>query len=211
MITTPQDAGLRPISTPHSLFRQWVATNALGLGLGMALFAAVAECVEQSGILGAAEIGERVGHLIGLALAGVVFGLMQRRVLRRYVAVPGWALLGTAIGLLLGYILGYELGGPPLDFVLAPALAALLGGAQQWLAFRRQGTGSRWWIALSAFGFGLGGVAGSLVAIMGLGDALGGSLPAWIVLNGVVFGIAGAVGGAISGLLLRHMIRTGDL
>ena len=113
MDTTPQDSALQPLSAPHSMFRQWVAANALGLGLGMALFAAVAEGIERSGILGAPELGERVGHIIGLALAGSFFGLMQRRVLRRYVALSGWMLLGTMFGLMLGYILGYELGGPP--------------------------------------------------------------------------------------------------
>lgn len=211
MITISRDIDIQPISTPHSMFRQWVVANAVGLGLGMALFAAVAEGIERSGILGAPEIGERVGHIIGLALAGAVFGLMQRRVLQRYITVSPWTLLGTAIGLMLGYILGYELGGPPLDFVLAPALAGLLGGIVQWRALRPARRAGSWpWVSMA--GLLVGGAAGTAVAVAGLGDALGGSLVAWTILNGLVFGIAGAIGGAISGVLLRRLISNpGDL
>jgi hypothetical protein len=45
----------------------------------MAIFAAVAEGIEQSGVLGSNETGELIGHLIGLSLAGALFGLMQWR------------------------------------------------------------------------------------------------------------------------------------
>jgi hypothetical protein len=61
--------------------------------------------------------------------------------------------LGTSIGLAIGYILGYIMGGPPFDFILAPALAMLLGGFAHWLALRRQTTGAGWWVALSTVGF----------------------------------------------------------
>jgi hypothetical protein len=205
MITTSRDIDMQPATAPSNLFRHWVAANALGLGVGMALFAAVAEGIEQSGLLGAPELGERAGHIVGLALAGTIFGLAQWRLLRRYTSISAWAVLGTALGLALGYIVGYELGGPPIDFVLAPALAALLGGIVQLGALRQQARSAGWWPVLSAVGFGLGGIAGTAVAIVGLGDALGGSLAAWIILNGIVFAIAGAVGGAISGALLRRL------
>jgi hypothetical protein len=209
MDTTLQEIDRQPSSTPSSLFRQWVVASALGLGLGMALFAAVAEGIEQSGILGGPEIGERAGHIIGLALSGAIFGLMQWRALRRHFAVPAWMVPGTLAGLMLGYIVGYELGGPPIDFVLAPALAGLFGGIAQWRALRRQARTAGWLPILSAAGFGLGGISGTAVAILGLGDALGGGLPAWIALNGIVFTIAGAVGGAITGALLQHLTRSG--
>ena len=204
MNTTLREIDRQPSSAPRRMFEQWVAANALGLGLGMALFAAVAESIEQSGLLGAPELGERAGHIVGLALAGAVFGLMQWRVLRHHLAVSAWMALSTLVGLMLGYVVGYELGGPPLDFVLAPMLAGLIGGIAQWRALRRQARIAGWWPALCAVGFGFGGIAGTAVAILGLGGALGGGLPAWIALNGIVFAIAGAIGGAISGALLRQ-------
>jgi hypothetical protein len=107
----------------------------------MALFAAVAEGIEQSGVLGSPELGDGVGHLIGLA--GALFGVMQWLVLRRHVARTGWGVLGTAVGLTAGYIGGYIMR-PPFDFVLAPALAGLLGGVGQWFALRRHVVGAAW-------------------------------------------------------------------
>jgi len=153
----------------------------------MAIFAAVAEGIEQSGVVGNPELADNVGHIIGLALAGAIFGLLQWAVLRRHFTSTGWGVLGTSIGLAIGYILGYIMGGPPFDFILAPALAMLLGGFAQWLALRRQTTEAGWWVALSTVGFTIGGIVGTVIAIMGLGDALGGSYPAWIALNGVVY------------------------
>src|SRR5215216_5133267 len=88
----------------RNFWRSWVAANTIGFGAGMALFAAIAEGLEQSGALGSAELGEKVGHVIGLALAGVILGAMQWRVLRRYVGGTGWAVAATSLGLLLGYI-----------------------------------------------------------------------------------------------------------
>ncbi len=186
---------------------RWIAANALGLGMGMALFAAVAEGIEQSGVLGSPELGDGVGHLIGLALAGALFGVMQWLVLRRHVARTGWGVLGTAVGLTAGYIGGYIMGGPPFDFILAPALAGLLGGVGQWFALRRHVVGAAWWILATPLGFLIGGIVGTAIAIIGLGDALGGSYLAWIVLNGVVYVVAGAIGGSLSGSVLMWLLR----
>jgi hypothetical protein len=190
-----------------NLWRTWVIANMVGLGVGMALFAAVAEGIEQSGVLGAGELGDVMGHLIGLLLAGALFGLMQWLVLRRYILRTGWAVLGTSAGLWVGYVVGYILGGPPFDFILAPLLAAFLGGLVQWLALRRVVAGAGWWVAASTLGFALGGIVGTAIAVLGLGDALGGSYMAWIALNGVVYLVAGAIGGAITGSVLVRLLR----
>ena len=196
-----------PANAASDIWRTWVFANAVGLGVGMAIFAAVAEGIEQSGVLGTPELGENVGHIIGLALAGAIFGLLQWAVLRRHFISTGWGVLGSSIGLAIGYILGYIMGGPPFDFILAPALAVLLGGFAQWWALRRQTTGAGWWVATSTVGFTVGGILGTAIAILGLGDALGGSYPAWIALNGVVYLVAGAVGGVISSPVLARMLR----
>src|SRR6185312_12060793 len=75
----------------QSFRRTWVLAKVVGLGVGMALFATVAEGVERSGIVGSPESGDIVGHLIGLPLAGVLFGFMQWLVLRRYITLSGWS------------------------------------------------------------------------------------------------------------------------
>jgi hypothetical protein len=194
------------IDLGYDFQRMWISANALGLGVGMALFAAIAEGMEQSGILGSPELGDKVGHLVGLALAGALFGLMQWSVLRRYISQTGWSTLGSAVGLTVGYIGGYIMGGPPFDFILAPALAGLLGGIAQWFALRHV-AGVGWWAPASALGFLIGGIAGTAIAILGLGDALGGSYLAWIALNGVVYLVAGAIGGAITASVLIRLLR----
>src|SRR4029450_4410277 len=95
----------------------WTFGNAIGVGVGMAIFAAVAEGIEQSGVLGNPELGDNVGHIIGLALAGPFLGLLQWALLRPPFTSAGWGVLGTSIGLAIGYILGYIMGGPPFDFI----------------------------------------------------------------------------------------------
>ena len=126
------------LANGRSFWRSWVVTNTIGFGVGMALFAAIAEGLEQIGVLGSAELGEKVGHVIGLALAGAILGIMQWRVLRHRFAGTGWAMLGTSVGLLLGYIVGYEVGGFPFDYLVGPALAGLLASGAQSLVLRRK-------------------------------------------------------------------------
>src|SRR5215213_7389661 len=153
------------IKAAPDIRRTWVLANAVGLGVGMAIFAAVAEGIEQSGVLGSPELGENVGHIIGLAIAGAIFGLLQWAVLRRHFTSTGWGVLGSSIGLAIGYILGYIMGGPPFDFILAPALAVLLGGFAQWRALRQQTAEAGWWVATSTVGFTIGGILGTAIAI----------------------------------------------
>ena len=52
-----------PANGAPDIWRAWVLANAVGLGVGMAIFAAVAEGIEQSGVLGSPELGENVGHI----------------------------------------------------------------------------------------------------------------------------------------------------
>jgi hypothetical protein len=186
--------------------RSWIRANALGFGVGMALFAAIAEGMERSGLFGSPEVGDIVGHLIGLILAGALFGMVQWMALRRHVAVTGWAVLGTTVGLYIGYVSGYELGGFPFDYILGPALAGLLGGAVQWLTMRRHISGAGWWVLASALGFLLGGIAGVALAFLGLGEAIGGSYFGWIVLNGLISAIVGVIGGAITWSALARLL-----
>lgn len=190
----------------QSFRRTWVLANVVGLGVGMALFATVAEGVERSGIVGSPESGDIVGHLIGLPLAGVLFGFMQWLVLRRYITLSGWSALAAGAGLAVGYIMGYVLGGPPFDFILAPTLAGLFIGFAQWLVLRQRAERAGLWVLVSTVGFAFGGIVGTAVAILGLGDALGGSYLAWIALNGVVYAVAGAVGALLTGGMLMRLL-----
>ncbi|HEY3227989.1 MAG TPA: hypothetical protein VGJ87_02140 [Roseiflexaceae bacterium] len=173
----------------------------------MALFVALAEGIEQSGVFGPGELGGIVGHLIGLLLAGALFGLAQWRGLRRYVPRATWPVLGASAGLWLGYAAGYEIFGFPFDYILGPGLAAALAAVAQWSALRRQVAGAGWWVAASALGFMLGGIAGLVPAFLGLGEAIGTTYLGWIALNGLMGAINGAIGGAIAGAVLVRLLR----
>ena len=91
----------------RSFWRAWILANGLGLGAGMALFAVIGEGFKQGGILGTPKANVIVGHLIGLLLAGALFGIAQWLVLRRFVPRTGWAVLAASAGLWLGYVVGY--------------------------------------------------------------------------------------------------------
>lgn len=189
-------------NTRRTLVRSWVVANVLGLGVGMAIFAAVAEGVEQSGVLGSGEAGEIVGHLLGLLIAGALFGYAQSHALGHRRARAAWAMLGSGAGLWLGYVAGYELIGFPFDYILGPALAATLAGAAHWPALRQRGGSAGWWLAANGFGFLVGSLPGLALAFLGLGEAIGGSYFGWMALNGLMALIAGLIGGAISGAAL---------
>lgn len=182
--------------------RRWVLANVLGLGVGMAIFAAVAEGVEQSGVLGGGEMGEIVGHLLGLLIAGALLGYAQSHALGHRRARAAWAMLGGGAGLWLGYIAGYELVGFPFDYILGPALAATLAGIAHWPALRQRGGSAGWWLAANGLGFIVGSLPGLALAFLGLGEAIGGSYLGWIALNGLMALITGMIGGAISGAAL---------
>jgi hypothetical protein len=193
--------------TQTGLFRRWVAANTIGLGAAMAIFAAIAEGVEQSGVLGSEAAGEIGGHLLGLAIAGALFGLAQARPLGVPAARAGRAMLAGALGLWIGYVAGYELGGFPFDYILGPAAAAVLAGVAQRALLRQHGVGVAVWVGASAGGYMLGSLPGLALAFLGLGEAIGATIGGWAVLNGLMGGIAGAVGGAITGAVVVRRLR----
>jgi hypothetical protein len=161
-----------PANAEPDVWRTWVFANAIGLGVGMAIFAAVAEGIEQSEVLGPGQTGETVGHLVGLLLAGAIFALMQWTMLRRYVARPAGTVLAAAVGLILGYGAGYEILGFPFDYIIGPGLSAGLSALVQWRALRHSARAG-WWAPTSALAFMLGSLPGLALAFLGLGEAIG--------------------------------------
>ena len=87
---------LESMHIKRGFWRAWVSANVLGLGAGMALFALIGEGFKQGNILGSPKDNVIIGHLIGLLLAGALFGIAQWLVLRRYIPWMGW---GTLAGL----------------------------------------------------------------------------------------------------------------
>ena len=89
---------LESMHIKRGFWRAWVSANVLGLGAGMALFALIGEGFKQGNILGSPKDNVIIGHLIGLLLAGALFGIAQWLVLRRYIPWMGWVGLAASAG-----------------------------------------------------------------------------------------------------------------
>ncbi len=160
-------------------------------------------------------------NLIGGAGLGIVLGLTQWLVLRRYVASAGWwvpaSILGAACGAALGMAAADALG--PMFFAMdvssvrpapgglrpllnmaasagiAGAGVGLLLGVAQWLVLRRAVAGAGRWIVASALGW---------PAALAIGAACitGGGFLAGLL-------VAGMVGGSVTGGTLARLVGDG--
>jgi hypothetical protein len=98
-----------------------------------------------------------------IPIAGLVTGVMQYGLLRRYLSRMGWWVLGTIGGWLLGVLLiaipiwlNWTDGSINLD--LAFILMGLAIGAGQWLLLRHRLPWASWWIGANVVGWGLSGL-----------------------------------------------------
>jgi hypothetical protein len=185
---------------------QWVLANVLGLTLALMSVAVIDRVGGDDG-----GVADGLSHIIGLALAGAVVGILQVLVLRRLVQGAAWGILASSVALPVGFILGFTLGGPPIDFFGSFVLLGLLSGITYWLVLRRQAQGAGWYVLASSGGWLLGGVAALLVAIT-LGDAVNAvirdeTLGFLAILS--LLGIAGGlVGGTITGVALARLLQS---
>jgi hypothetical protein len=95
-----------------------------------------------------------------IPIAGFVTGVMQYRLLRRYLSRMGWWVLATIGGWLMGALLiaisawrNWPAGSLSLD--LAFILMGLTIGVGQWLLLRRRLPRASWWIGANVVGWGL--------------------------------------------------------
>jgi len=144
----------------------WIGTTVAGLALGMTVSTTLLRA-------GGRPLSQVLGGLVFVALFGAVIGailgLVQLLAIRR---VP-WRMwiaataLGSAAGFAGAAVVGEQVANvisPTTNIVLggaaiqisAGAMAGLGIGSVQWLVLRRPLDVSRWWIAASAVGAGLG-------------------------------------------------------
>lgn len=127
-----------------------------------------------------------------------------------------WILL-TAVGLSLGIALGVLLQEPIEALVgmilVTPVVTALVGGslgAAQWLELRRHLEASNRWLVATAVGLGAG-LAGGVVAVEVVGQALLGHPLRLLTLGTVAQAasmlVVGLIAGALLGLVQRGAVR----
>jgi len=211
-----------------NLWSRWVLANGLGELVGLGAVAVV-------GVALAKTFEAQMGSFAGLAGAGVmitlgtfegvVVGMAQWLVLRRPLPAlsrRSWILASAAgafaawtLGMIPSTLIGFgaDAGAAPpaemsdaLMYGLAAAMGAVLGpilGVPQWLALRRHVRRAFWWIPANAGAWALG----MPIVFVGAGSAPPGNV-FWLVATGLLTaGAAGAVVGAMHGLVLVRLVQ----
>jgi hypothetical protein len=220
---TPFPRGVR------RLYRRWIVANgwseALGLGTTLLVGMATASWLERAGA-GGLLLGAAGAVALGTLLEGVVVGVAQERVLRD--VLPGlrarvWT-IATALGAGLAWLIGMlpstilalvaPAGGtaapvepsPAVQYSLAAALGLVTGpilGFAQWLVLRRQVPRAGRWLWANAGAWAVG------MPVIFLGMDLVPWSRGGVALVAAIYAVAGAAGavvGAIHGLVLLRLV-----
>ena len=188
------------------LWLWWVLAGTVGWAVGGPLGVAVG----RSGDI-------IVAGSVGIALGGILTGVLQWLVLRRQVAWVGWWVLTIPVGAAVAGVVGATVGmvaglvsnpgspsplggadlGVDVGWVVGAGLFGPVLGVLQWLVLRRQVARAGWWVLVTTVGWVVGGPGAGIVSAAV--DAAVGAGVSWAVL--------GAVSGAITGPVLVRLLR----
>ena len=207
-------------------YRNWISANSLaemiGLGTSALLWIAVGPWLETH----VGVVGMALAVVVGSTLIeGLSVGYGQWAVLRRrlpQISARAW-IGATMLGALIAWTLGMvpstimnmsaeasaDASAPEIAewmvFVLAALMGLVLGpilGTPQWWVLRRWADKAIWWIPANAVAW-----AGGMVAIFAGMNFVPFDGPTWAIIASVllVLAIAGAVVGAVHGLVLMRL------
>ncbi len=187
------------------LLLRWVLANAIGLGVGIAIWG-----IMQDTVGGHAPRPSVLFEVVAIFLTGAVVGTAQWLVLRDQVNYMGWGILAISAGWVAGMGGGYAIAGPPLDFAGGFLALGLVGGIVQWLGLRSRIDRAGWLVPASVLGLIIGGVVAIGLAMV-VGDALdaafGSGVTGFAAVLTMLGVVGGAVGGAINGAVLLRLLR----
>lgn len=144
-----------------------------------------------------------------LVMTGLVIGVAQWLVLRRYLPGAGWWILASAFGWFLGSLVlmtTVEIINPIADFLESVIRLGIWGsavtmilygtvlGAVQWLVLRRHTQRAGWWVLASVIGGAVGGAVGAACSEIPFGSAA------------LTYGVAWAGSGAVTGMVLVWLL-----
>jgi hypothetical protein len=185
-----------------------IARDPTGLWLGWALATMVGLVVgylPAALIIGEVDLG--IARVLVPILAGVLIGLAQWLVLRRYLTesadwvfnLTGSWVVGYVIALLVVDWLGRGFWSVLFSYILFGVIVALF----QWPVLRREVPQIGLWVIANVLGWTVGALASQLViaALFGENPA---SLPVTTLVNALVVGL---VAGVITGLALVRIVR----
>jgi len=196
-LTTNEGGRTEAVSCLEERGNQWrriLLYSAIGLAGTEGFFGLFSDLLDNG-----SQLGDAVGHLVGLPLAFAIFVVAMASVLqpgrRRVLTWFAWtAVFGT-----FAYVLGYGLMGPPVDFALSITVTGVIFGLVQRSALRKRGVAGGGRCVTSAItGYTLGAITGVAVAIV-IAPHLPDTTLAYGLLTAILGFVAGAVGGAING------------
>jgi hypothetical protein len=176
----------------------WVLASAAGSGFGF---------IAANVIHGAPReaVYEPPFEVLVFGLIGTGLGITQWLVLRHHVANAGWWVGVTALwGALVGTIAVMLGSTPAIGIALGYGLAGCILGGLQWLVLRRHFAQALRWVAASAIAWALSVPVTAYLDQSKLWKAL--AIPEAMGLA-VLYGVAGAVVGVVTGGLLVWLLR----
>lgn len=184
----------------------WVVASTLGWAMGFPTADAILR------VLGVRVLGEAVvDEIVIFTLLGALPGILQWRLLRWRLPQAGWWVLASALGgALIGTVAStVRVVDPTAGVVLAGASFGIL----QWLVLRRHIARAGWWLLASPIGWAVGALvvrAADRVGVFGAAErairAIGLPMSDTVVVA-LLFGVFGAVYGAVTGIVLAWLIQ----
>ena len=179
----------------------WVLASALGWTMGFPIADAILRA-----------LGEVVAdEIVIFTMFGAASGIMQWLLLRRHLPQAGWWVLASTLGgALIGAVAStVRVVDPAVGFVVAGASFGIL----QWLVLRRHVSHAGWWLLASPVGWAVSALvvrAADRVGVFGAAEGLYRAIALPIsetVVLALLFGVFGAVSGAITGIVLTWLMR----
>ncbi len=216
----PRSSRALSLSRSWTLWESWVVVMALAQVVGLGIVAIAGTFINSLGTIGTVT----VLHLVGL-LQGIVLGVAQWLVLRRYIRHSGQWIAVTAIAAMIAWLIGIKASAvmvlvTSLDTTLTAEMKTatllkdvfLLGawvggvlGIAQWFVLKHRIRQALWWVLANALAWAVGlGVAFMGAGMMRTGDFSN----LKTALAGAATGLSmGAVVGAITGIALVWLLK----
>jgi len=159
------------IRKPDSLlYAGWITLNALSIPIAWGITIIVITQIEKviGGTIlvnGQTRITEDyLASFVLFPLLGLITGLSQYLLLRRYLAKMGWWVAATFLGWILPFIIlqlvftVFQIGQTNFAIILRTSIFFLMGGLLgliQWIVLRKKIQFAGWWILANSLGWGL--------------------------------------------------------
>ena len=195
------------VALPNNLWLRWLLGNLAAFIVSYALMGTIDVLVDALGAHGVTAIGIG-GHFLALALGAAIVAAVQAFLVRDYFARKAQWAMTVWLAYVTAFLAGETIGGLPLGLLVSFTLFGAFGGVLQIRLMRRHGFPAIRWALGSCVGWAVGGaVASGLLLAAAVADrAIIGNLPLPLAL-GIIGGIGGGVGAALTGPLLEWVLH----